>query len=138
MLANPWPNFTRKFVFLGGVPGSHEPSPLDEEGLDRVRLDDDREQQGDDDQDGELAPERSLPPPATAGRLARLAACPRAIRAGEILGGAAGLGLGAGIRLGRARRPGAVVRIGTHAWIRTGRPVLTGSGRRGAPALAGL
>ena len=28
MLANPWPNFTTKFVFLGGVPGSHEPSPL--------------------------------------------------------------------------------------------------------------
>src|ERR1700761_7300706 len=41
-----------------------------EEGLDRVGLDDDREQQGDDDQDRELAPERPLPAPAAGGWLA--------------------------------------------------------------------
>ena len=41
-----------------------------EEGLDRIGLDDDREQQGDDDQDRELAPERPLPARAPGGRLA--------------------------------------------------------------------
>ena len=50
----------------------HRPG-RDEEGLDRVGLDDDREQQGDDDQDRELAPERPLPPSAAAGRLAAAA-----------------------------------------------------------------
>jgi hypothetical protein len=56
-------------VDLEGV--LHRPG-RDVEGLDRVRLDDHREQQRDDDQDGELAPERALAP-RLAGRFAAAA-----------------------------------------------------------------